>query len=255
MKRASRQRTAAEFSKSLHQRLNSYALVAGAAGVGALALTTPAEAKIVYTPTHVRLVPGTPFPIDLNKDGIVDFFLIQYPWHGSSIMELSACQYVSSGYWGPFCYQKIGANAIRATKSNQWAADLRSGAIIKAGDRFNRGDVHLGAVGYHSTTRWSGPWMNGGKGVKNRYLGLKFKVGGRFHFGWARISVKTAPPHGVTAVLTGYAYETIPGKAIIAGKTKGPDVTTVYPASLGHLAAGASALSAWRVKQTAATTH
>jgi hypothetical protein len=55
--------------------------------------------------------------------------------------------------------------------------------------------------------------------------------------------------------MTGYAYETMPGKAIVAGKTKGADVTTVYPATLGHLAAGASAIPAWRVKRTATTTH
>ena len=30
--------------------------------------------------------------------------------------------------------------------------------------------------------------------------------------------------NGVKALLTGYAYETIPGKAIITGHTKGPDV-------------------------------
>jgi hypothetical protein len=230
-------------SESTQRRLGMYALAASAAGVTILALEPPAEAKIVYTPTHVKLVPGTPFPIDLNKDGIVDFFLIQYYPHGSSAIELSACQYVSSGVWGPFCYQQIGANAIRVTKSNKWATDLRSGAIIKAGDRFNRGDVRLGAVGWFSTTGWSGPWMNGGKGVKNRYLGLKFKAGGRFHFGWARISVKTAPPpQRVTAVLSGYAYETVPGKPIIAGKTKGPDVITLpvdtEAGTLGHLALG-----------------
>jgi hypothetical protein len=43
-------------------------------------------------------------------------------------------------------------------------------------------------------------------------------------------------------VLTGYAYETIPNKAIIAGKIKGPDVVTVQsdtaPGSLGRLALG-----------------
>jgi hypothetical protein len=96
--------------------------------------------------------------------------------------------------------------------------------------------------------------MNGGKGVKHRYLGLKFKIKGQFHFGWARIAVTTAR-NNFTATLTGYAYETIPGKGIIAGKTKGPDVTTVDPASLGHLAAGASAIPAWRVNRSAATTH
>jgi len=40
------------------------------------------------------------------------------------------------------------------------------------------------------------------------------------------------------ALLTGYAYETIPNKAIITGKTKGPDMITVQPGSLGALAAG-----------------
>ena len=36
-----------------------------------------------------------------------------------------------------------------------------------------------------------------------------------------------------------------PQQAIITGKTKGPDVITLEPASLGHLAAGASAIPAW----------
>jgi len=33
----------------------------------------------------------------------------------------------------------------------------------------------------------------------------------------------------IVATLTGYAYETIPNKAIIAGKTKGLHVVTVQP--------------------------
>jgi len=43
-------------------------------------------------------------------------------------------------------------------------------------------------------------------------------------------------------VLTGYAYETIPGKPIIAGKTEAPDIISVQPnaalGSLGGLASG-----------------
>ena len=257
-------------SESAERRLGMYAVAAGAAGVTMLALAVPAEARIVYTPTHVKLVEGTPFPIDLNKDGIVDFFLIQYFFHGDSAIGLSACQYVNSGIWGPFCYQKIGANAIRVTKPSKWATDLLSGAIIKADDRFRGGDVALGSVGWFSTTRWSGPWMNGGNGVKNRYLGLRFKVGRRFHFGWARISVKRGPPPQVfTTVLTGYAYETIPGKPIIAGATKDtddnnveqPDASLTSPirdtpqlATLGALALGAPGLSIWRREESVAAT-
>lgn len=46
------------------------------------------------------------------------------------------------------------------------------------------------------------------------------------------------PDNGHNAVLTGYAYETIANKAIIAGKTKGPDVITIQPDTLGQLALG-----------------
>jgi hypothetical protein len=42
----------------------------------------------------------------------------------------------------------------------------------------------------------------------------------------------------LTATSTGYAYESVPNKPIVAGKTKGPDVITVLPGSLGQLAAG-----------------
>ncbi len=44
-----RPRIPSKLSDSLHQRLNSYALAASAAGVGLLALVQPAQAKIIYT--------------------------------------------------------------------------------------------------------------------------------------------------------------------------------------------------------------
>jgi len=58
--------------------------------------------------------------------------------------------------------------------------------------------------------------------------------------------------------LTGFGYETIPNKAIVAGATKstddsdseaGPVASTTQPvkaASLGTLAVGAQGLEAWR---------
>jgi hypothetical protein len=42
---------------------------------------------------------------------------------------------------------------------------------------------------------------------------------------------------GMVATLTGYAFETIPNKPIIAGKTCGPDVIVKH-GTLGELAAG-----------------
>jgi hypothetical protein len=256
MQRSPRPRATTELSKSLHQQLNTYALVAGAAGVSALALTLRAEAKIVYTPAHVRLkIFAPPFPLDLNHDGIVDFYLVHSNTHGDGQRFLAACQFIWT-YLGLFCYSFNDTNEVRVGVSmgKEFDAALPFGAAIQKGDRFpKRRNVMASFCCYSGSveSRWYGPWANGGKGVKNRYLGFKFKIKGRVHYGWARLTV-TPAQYDFIATLTGYAYETIPGKGIVAGKTMGPDVTTVYPASLGHLAAGASAIPAWRAKQTTA---
>lgn len=68
----------------------------------------------------------------------------------------------------------------------------------------------------------------------------------------------------LTATLTGYAYETIPNKPILAGKTKGTDAARVdaanavinvpvrKPGRLGVLALGSPGLSIWRRAESAA---
>jgi hypothetical protein len=49
MTRSPRPRKPSALSWSTHQRLNSYALAASAAGVSVLALARASEAKVVYT--------------------------------------------------------------------------------------------------------------------------------------------------------------------------------------------------------------
>lgn len=86
-----------------------------------------------------------------------------------------------------------------------------------------------------------GAWVGTGKGVTDRYLGLKFVVRGEVHYGWARLSVTLGHYRqfdDVSGTLTGYAYETVPDKPIIAGQITGPDVITVPPETLGGLALG-----------------
>jgi hypothetical protein len=125
----------------------------------------------------------------------------------------------------------------------------------------------MGGRGYNTvkrTTHFNGPWANGGKGVKNRYLGLKFYISGKVHYGWARLTV-TFDGKFFVETLTGYAYETIPNRPIITGATKGTDdrndveppnpaaltAPASKPATLGLLAMGAPGLSIWRRKETA----
>ncbi len=92
-----------------------------------------------------------------------------------------------------------------------------------------------------------GHWQN----VNSKYLGLGFRINGKVHYGWARLN--TAGTHPFKAILTGYAYETEPGKAIRAGDegsqpfaSESPEAAlplrltpATVPLTLGVLALGA----------------
>lgn len=278
-------KSASNLSNSLHQHLNMYAMAAGAAGVGMLVSAPATEGKIVYTPANVQLSRGSFYRLDLNGDGIVDYILLQKGntiGHGSVDNTLFVCRSLFRTSRGVnYCASSGSApvNDVRVNGSAA-AAPLRAGAVIQRGDRFKHDSrsVFTGGVRYPSftskSTNWFGPWVNGGKGVKNRYLGLRFKIKNRFHFGWARLTVTTSKK-SFTTTLTGYAYETIAGKSIKAGQTHGPatdDLTsdpdftnpddpgpgaslttpdTPQPASLGMLALGSQGVPLWRRKELA----
>jgi len=236
-----RSRTAARISESLHHRLNSYALAASAAGVGALALAVSAEAKIIYTPAHKVIGKGQTFKLDLNHDGMVDFGLYIYTCT-TLVCTTYRKEFFIYGHDNA-TYNVIGITGSTADGAGI-AAALRKGSKIPGKSSVFEDAVLAGK----SSSRYLGNWL---PNVKNRYLGLTFYVNGKKHYGWARVSVRTRQhPFTVTGVLSGYAYETIPNKPIIAGKTKGPDVITLQDASLGHLARGAEAIPAWRGKES-----
>ena len=100
----------------------------------------------------------------------------------------------------------------------------------------------------------NGQWAK----VQGRYLGLKFSINGQTHFGWARLST-TCQLYKIEAVLTGYAYETVAGKAIVTGQTKNEAGQALShgpaPAPLGVLATGAGAFSIWRREQPAVSSR
>ncbi len=249
IKRASRKPSI--LSESLHQRLNSYALAASAAGVGLLPISpveyalragalfagvllssSSSEAKLVYTPAHATIGFGglKSYALDINHDGIIDFTI----HYGDFATDFSFFNTLSVGHF------QSGAKVEGSTSQGlAHAFALHKGSHIGPKQNFQ----NYGSMVYARPYLDLGKWV----GTRNRYLGLSFLIGQKLHYGWARLTVdvdrKTAD---ITAKLTGYAYETIPNKAIIAGKTKGPDVITLDDASLGHLARGADAIPAWR---------
>jgi hypothetical protein len=229
----------------LEKNLAAYFAAAGAAGVGVLALTQSAEAKVVYTATNITVTNST--TIDLNHDGIADFaFEFWAPgWHSVylDVMPL------------------VKGNAVRGV-GNSSAACGFLGVPVGPGQKFGTNSYYghgLRMAAFFSngsSTHSLGPWAN----VANRYLGFKFLIDGQIHYGWARLSVSK---YVRNVELTGYAYETTPNTKIIEGHTSGPEKASSLtpsdvlapvrqPATLGMLARGAEVIEIWRREEGAA---
>jgi hypothetical protein len=251
MTRSPGPRATVNLSDSVYRHLNTYALSASAAGVGILALAQSAEGKIVYTPAHVvihRGWPGTVF-VDLDHDGNADFKFENW-WNSTSSVGPSGDLSVFPAQQGNGI---LGYGTAGHGSFVYFASALRTGAQIGPKRQFFHGKFNNWM--FRASVGW-GQW----KDVKNRYLGFKFAIKGKTHYGWARLNVSSNPQnYKITATLTGYAYETTPNRAIVAGKETGTDVadleqpesatlTAPFPrsAALGELAIGASGLAIWR---------
>jgi hypothetical protein len=219
-------------------------------------MAASAEAKIVYTPADMPVNGNV--SIDLNHDGLADFsvgFGSGFPpalyvgcaGHTTFLVPPKgfACNYLTNQVWGRGAIYTRFASAlprgfkVRPSKSYFQAARYPFRALM-GGNGYKHG------CSTYPCTSTAGQWLD----TRNRYLGLQFVIEGQVHYGWARLTVLVQQPtfreRGIYAVLTGYAYEDVPNKPIITGKTKGADVITVDPATLGHLAGGASQIQAWR---------
>jgi len=232
-------RVPARLGAALDKSLLAYAAAAGAAGVSLLALAQPAEAKIVYTKANKEIAPGKGLFLDLDHNQGRDF---KFAHHSATSR---GSQTVTSLTISPLASNGVQSNA----------AVLASGAQIGPNEKFQTTPqlmayrkVHFRTSSVTFTT--VGAWKN----ITSGYLGLKFFIHGKAHYGWARLNVTVGV--GIYALLTGYAYETVNNKAILAGKTKGNDSVAGLaasssnsdpePATLGLLARGAAGLATSR---------
>jgi hypothetical protein len=226
----------AQVNPRLDKKIAAYMTAASAACVSLLAAQS-AEAKIVYTPANITIGPRSSVPLDITNDGVNEFVV-------------SNSQYDQVSHLGVI-HQAPSNGVISKNQGPGPAADLPPGAQIGP-NRFFEGNGSMATEGSESGIVFSGgPWKN----VHNRYLGLRFLVNGETHYGWARLTVTTKGE--IVATITGYAYETVPNRPIIAGKISGPEAAgairpqempdpSFRPATLGILARGADALAIWQ---------
>jgi hypothetical protein len=215
-------------SPLLAKRLVAYAAMAGAAVV---AYTCNAAAEVVYTPIQRNL--DQHYQLDLNNDGIADFH-----FHSSSL----------SGFGHLEVFPSVTGNKIVAVHQHCYFSSMAAGALISGAEigpdtpQLAQANCMAGEV----ETSVNGPWL----GAKDRYLGFSFLISGKKHYGWARLSMQVFGCYGCIGKLLGYAYETIPGKPIIAGDEGSSSETSAQPVTLGALAAGAPAFNSWRKEET-----
>lgn len=252
-------------SHLLDQRLRMYSLAASAASMSVAALTCPANAEIVFTPAQAKLTHTSQFPIDFNHDGVIDFLIINQSLYKTGISCSFCGQNLNVRGNGNLGEEVVG----KKFRLSGEAAALPAGAIVGSPDQFvnARGADVLMASGFNSDNSFFniyGEFSN----TRNRFLGVKFEINGEVHYGWIRFAVVTVGIRGsvpfLTAVVNGYAYETVPNHPIVAGARSGSDTigknqtgsrslaAPTRAATLGLLAMGSPALSVWRREESVA---
>lgn len=188
---------------SLKERLLKYSALASAT-LAAL----PSQAAVVYTDIQdVTLTTTANHFLDLNNDGIDDYQIMWVNFasgRGGLLMPLNGNQALGSvtGTSSSYFYPKA----------------LSFGNMISGGQTvWNSGGYQtLAGMGIYTSSGvvyysgYYGNWF----GATNKYLGLRFKVGTNWHFGWVRMDV------GATAdflTVKDFAFENVPNTGILAG--------------------------------------
>jgi hypothetical protein len=252
-------------SNNLNRQVAQYSLAAAVAGVSMLALVQPTAGEVVVTrktipiPLAPRTVPE-PVTISIANNGIENFnFYLNSSVTSVGLRELVVVsvdpgqngahnQVIAGGsfYGKALALErgvKIGPAAVPSASFGSFGA-LVEGTNSNTGSFYSRGF-------------WAG-------NLKNRYLGVRFLINGKFHYGWIRLTVTTnvkLRKPTLSATITGYAYETVPDKPILAGTTgiaasaevqvPEKNKNQVGP-SLGMLAAGVEGLTVWRREEPSA---
>jgi hypothetical protein len=265
---ASSQAKKPALSGTAEHGLRFYALAATAASVSVLALAQPAEGEIIITNKTIPIHANKGVLLDLNGDGVNDFtfFFSNYSIGQYSVNHLSM--------------QPLGTvrppNAVIGR--SYMASALLRGAKIGPGGRFIRTYVDYGIPieqstlctqncgnksGYSFDQLLEGKWAGG---HPNRFIGVKFKINGEFHYGWIRMTVTVkhkgtghGPTGSFSVTITEYGYESVANKSCDAGlpgaATSNVDHASAMPEqesarktgpALGMLAVGAEAMPLWR---------
>jgi hypothetical protein len=248
-------------STALSQKLNAYALAAGAAGVAMLACAMPAEGEPICKEYSAQLTHTNNLPLYLTQPAVAPFNIAQGT--NSSFFSFTTTGVGILQWWnrGFFTPNTIGAKVLL---SNSLPANLASGAEIGPGGNFAKGNSY-GLLFTYGKGEYS--YRGGGTKLNHRgnlnltqtsYVGFEFTDPAGLHYGWARLSVSFEKGRGksmhTVLHINGSGYESSTNTAIAAGscgENWNPDSSgsassaNQASAALGMLALGIERLE-WR---------
>ena len=196
-------------SKSLDQKLSAYALAAGAAGVAVIACAPAAEAAPVCKTLSTTLYRTMTYSFNPAHQAIAPFDLAQ------TFNEVSSLTFSIRNRLF-FTPNSRGANAVLAT--NGWPADLQSGAKIGPGGNFGKGSSYGLMFNYGPGSSATRSHHKGNLQFNaTTYLGFKFLIAGRTHYGWLRLETKLSNNMTPYTYVQQYGFETAPNTGILAG--------------------------------------
>jgi hypothetical protein len=186
------------------------------------------SAQIIYTDVNPDslvscvAVMGAPcskiYNVDMNNDGTIDYILRTGAWKNST----SWC----NSYVSVTC---LDSNLVWSSYTVPLIADdLDSNKIIQNNNNWNDSTAYL-RNGNGSTSLY---WIPN----TYKYLGIKFKTGSNFYYGWIRLTASSfvycpSPNTGASFRISGYAYNSISNQPIMAGEVNCTTPTVTVSAS------------------------
>lgn len=143
------------------------------------------------------------FELNLNNDEIVDFFICPGKDAGWEWLKIDSNSYTKNGIFSvaPWYSQAL---PLKTNEKIHNLVGYRNGEFYP--------DMSLISIGYcfGGGTDCSYNWANKG----DRFMGLRFFIDGKTHYGWAQLEIVNATQW----VVKDYAYNATPDKQIFAGQ-------------------------------------
>jgi len=203
--------------KNYEDKIKLFTAVAGSLSIFS-ANTAEAQTIVVrdINPDTAVNATHSNYDLDINNDGVVDFYV--YKWNGGNY---------SAFYFSGTAYSSTGTNnnAQTIASHTNFVAELNLGDTTASASVYNgnRYSILVGAkVNVSPPVLWDAfQWP---AGATDKYVGVRFGIGSEMHYGWVQLSVASDYS---SITIKKVAYESSPGALMKAGATVSANAATV----------------------------